>query len=581
MGLNFDALSKLKKPVVETGLVFDEAKHQYRYNGKVVPSVTQILKAVGASPDMSGINPYYAQRGTALHKAIELWHRGKLDVDSIHEDIRPYFDAFTCFVVDEPNYKSVEQEKRYCNIEKYGTETEYPFAGTVDDVAEMSNNGNKFIIDYKTSSAIHPHYFLQLGAYMLLSGIDKGYILQLKKDKYNLVEVDEKYKNLFLKCLESYYSDMTDEEKKKAGSMIVKNQVDVDEIRAKSKMTAYIKAKETEKIAKSKLKETQAALEEQLEIDGIKYSGRYDTEDAKFSFTLIPESIVTRYDKELLELHVEAEVLEKCKVVTEKKAFYKLFRSEKEKKEVEPSVEVKLDIEIGKALTNDVIQKAISETYTAKEVSVSVDVEPDTNNAVIDVVIEEPEKPKSWDGGENYTKLIQDLGKKELTAEQKAKVIEFIEEMEKRPKEHLSHDDWAVWFYQIEGWSYEQLVAAMVTKSTDLFVINKVIEASVETVKIAITGCAEAEDAATPEPCPIGDHFQTEISEAMQNKMRDALHAALGRKIEYRNDGSFDLDKEIAEIYSNVSIQGISSLTSKKDFAMALRNINKLSEANY
>lgn len=61
------------------------------------PRVTDVLKKVGISKDFTGIDPFYADRGRAVHACIELYLKGTLDESSVDEVCRPYFDGFLKF----------------------------------------------------------------------------------------------------------------------------------------------------------------------------------------------------------------------------------------------------------------------------------------------------------------------------------------------------------------------------------------------------------------------------------------------------------------------------------------------------
>jgi len=82
------------------GLTFDPEKHEYRNNGLIVPSVTQILERVGIS-DFSGVPTetleYAKIRGTMVHKATALDDEGSLDEESIDPVIMPYVEAWRKF----------------------------------------------------------------------------------------------------------------------------------------------------------------------------------------------------------------------------------------------------------------------------------------------------------------------------------------------------------------------------------------------------------------------------------------------------------------------------------------------------
>lgn len=58
----------------------------------VPPSVTQIIQASTYNTD-----PWYALRGTAIHKGCELIVRGELDWSTVEPDIQPYLEAFESF----------------------------------------------------------------------------------------------------------------------------------------------------------------------------------------------------------------------------------------------------------------------------------------------------------------------------------------------------------------------------------------------------------------------------------------------------------------------------------------------------
>lgn len=58
------------------------------------PRVTEIIRAVGLGKDFTGIDPFYRDRGTAVHKCIELYLAGNLDESSIDPNCQPYFDGF-------------------------------------------------------------------------------------------------------------------------------------------------------------------------------------------------------------------------------------------------------------------------------------------------------------------------------------------------------------------------------------------------------------------------------------------------------------------------------------------------------
>lgn len=109
-------------------LTFKEDKHQYFWDGVEVPGITHILKTVGLSKPYDNVDPYYRDRGKAVHKAIELDIQGDLDLSTLHEDCVPYFKAWKGFV-KKTKYSPLLTEKRLyskskryaCTIDNYGT----------------------------------------------------------------------------------------------------------------------------------------------------------------------------------------------------------------------------------------------------------------------------------------------------------------------------------------------------------------------------------------------------------------------------------------------------------------------------
>lgn len=75
-------------------LDFDPDKHEYRLDGSLVPSVTQVLHACGMLPDYSRLDPFFRERGSAVHEAIRLDLRGELEEESVDEEVAPYLDRF-------------------------------------------------------------------------------------------------------------------------------------------------------------------------------------------------------------------------------------------------------------------------------------------------------------------------------------------------------------------------------------------------------------------------------------------------------------------------------------------------------
>ena len=69
-----------------------------------LPSVTQILRAVGLSSTYAGVPKEVLEharlRGQGLHLAIQYHHEGTLDAESLHPEIQPGFRAYLDFLAD-------------------------------------------------------------------------------------------------------------------------------------------------------------------------------------------------------------------------------------------------------------------------------------------------------------------------------------------------------------------------------------------------------------------------------------------------------------------------------------------------
>jgi hypothetical protein len=119
------------------GLTFDEEHHIFTVNGKVIPSVTTVLKRAGLTPDYSMLDPWYAKRGTYIHRATELWEAQTLDEDTVDDEIRPYLEAYKRFRADYP-VPVKGQEVRLWH-------PHYRYAGIIDMVTEDTSSYKLFL----------------------------------------------------------------------------------------------------------------------------------------------------------------------------------------------------------------------------------------------------------------------------------------------------------------------------------------------------------------------------------------------------------------------------------------------------
>ena len=74
-------------------LIYSDADHVYRLNGVVLKSVTQTLTLAGIIQPYTG-DPWYGDRGTAVHHATWLDDQGILDEASVDPQIAGFVEAW-------------------------------------------------------------------------------------------------------------------------------------------------------------------------------------------------------------------------------------------------------------------------------------------------------------------------------------------------------------------------------------------------------------------------------------------------------------------------------------------------------
>lgn len=87
---------------VPPGLVYDPSdERNHTLNGRLVPSVTQINKAMGLSADFSQVRHDVLERkraiGQAAHAASHYFDEGDLVIRSVAPEVQPYLDAWRRF----------------------------------------------------------------------------------------------------------------------------------------------------------------------------------------------------------------------------------------------------------------------------------------------------------------------------------------------------------------------------------------------------------------------------------------------------------------------------------------------------
>lgn len=104
-------------------VTFEPEGHIYTWQGRRLPSITQILKAEGFI-NTDWYDEWSRDKGSMVHLACHYEVFGELDEDSIDDEIKPYLVAFRRFM-SESGFK-VERS------EVPGVNTTYLYAGTPD-----------------------------------------------------------------------------------------------------------------------------------------------------------------------------------------------------------------------------------------------------------------------------------------------------------------------------------------------------------------------------------------------------------------------------------------------------------------
>lgn len=159
-----EAVRPLAVRTAPLGLTFEEATHTYRYNGVVVPSVTQVLKPV---MDLSFVDPDVLAAasafGTAVHKACELDDLDELDVGSLDPALAPYLDAWRKFSRDYGViWSAVEKLVYHPQLRYAGALDRY---GLVFDKPGPHGRHVPAMVDIKSGSRLFPSVGPQLAAY--------------------------------------------------------------------------------------------------------------------------------------------------------------------------------------------------------------------------------------------------------------------------------------------------------------------------------------------------------------------------------------------------------------------------------
>ena len=131
---------------------FDPERHEY--DGGTLVSVTTVIKAAGLMGQMPD-DPFYMQRGTAVHLVCQLHDEGDLDINTVDPQIMGYYAGYRAFLADHGYHCKPVIETPIGN----GS-----YAGTPDRILM---DRPRAVYDIKSGAHI-PCHALQLAAYVNL-----------------------------------------------------------------------------------------------------------------------------------------------------------------------------------------------------------------------------------------------------------------------------------------------------------------------------------------------------------------------------------------------------------------------------
>lgn len=147
-----------------------DAEHRYKIGDVALVSVTQVISDIlpGWQAD-----PWYMERGTAMHHACALLDAGTLDWSTVAPEIEGRVRAWEKFRKDYPAKMIACEMRLHHPI--------YNYAGTLDRILVEADA----VVVADIKSTIAPQVQIQLGAYSLLwtgAAIHRGAAIELHDD---------------------------------------------------------------------------------------------------------------------------------------------------------------------------------------------------------------------------------------------------------------------------------------------------------------------------------------------------------------------------------------------------------------
>ncbi len=156
-------------------LQYEHERHEYSVGGVIIPSVTQMLDAMGLKSGTEWMTPEHSQRGTFVHTACQLLDEDDLDEETLDIELKGYVEAYKKFK-SESGFKVELIEYRVCS-------RIYGFAGTLDRTGTIKEH--YCVLDIK-SGVKQPCDALQTAGYMIALSEEKGWEKKARCQRYAL-----------------------------------------------------------------------------------------------------------------------------------------------------------------------------------------------------------------------------------------------------------------------------------------------------------------------------------------------------------------------------------------------------------
>jgi hypothetical protein len=161
-------------------LTFEAEKHIYRFDGRIVPSVTQVLEPLQHLDGVPwAILEAAREFGSHCHLACHLWNIDALDFDALDPHLVPYVMGW-CKFLNETGFKVTESETPVHHAE-------IGYAGTPDCLGTWQNT--TWVVDIK-SGVVPCTVGPQLAAYQHAANLRprRRLCIQLMPNEYRLHE---------------------------------------------------------------------------------------------------------------------------------------------------------------------------------------------------------------------------------------------------------------------------------------------------------------------------------------------------------------------------------------------------------